>query len=121
MVVDLLVGADRAEVLRALPAGTWHAPSFLDVEVVSGLRGLMLGRHLGRPRAHDALRDFDDLDLTRWPVDSAVRTRLLDLADNATAYDATYVVLAQALDAPLLTRDRRLAAAAQRMVAVQVV
>jgi predicted nucleic acid-binding protein len=29
-----------------------------------------------------------------------------------TAYDAAYVALAEALDAPLLTRDRRLAAAA---------
>lgn len=86
VVVDLLVGADRAEVISALPLGAWHAPSFLDVEVVS-----------------------------------AVRTRLLDLADNVTTYDATYVVLAQALDVSLLTRDRRLAAAAEGVVTVQVV
>lgn len=86
VVVDLLVVADRAEVISALPPGAWHAPSFLDVEVVS-----------------------------------AVRTRLLDLADNVTTYDATYVVLAQALDVPLLTRDRRLAAAAEGVVTVQVV
>jgi len=33
------------------------------------------------------------------------------LRDNLTAYDAAYVALAEALDAPLLTRDRRLAAA----------
>ena len=29
---------------------------------------------------------------------------------NLTAYDAVYVALAEGLDAPLLTRDRRLAA-----------
>lgn len=119
VVVDLLVGPDRAEVLDALPKGAWHAPSLLDVEVVSALRGLVLGGHLSRPRAYDALGDFDDLGFTRWPVDSAVRTRLLDLADNLSAYDATYVVLGQALDAPLLTRDRRLAAAARGMVKIQ--
>ncbi|HEY8261866.1 MAG TPA: hypothetical protein VIG55_11705 [Methylosinus sp.] len=32
-------------------------------------------------------------------------------ANNLTAYDAAYVALAEALEAPLLTRGRRLAAA----------
>jgi len=32
------------------------------------------------------------------------------LRDNLTAYDAAYVALAEALDAPLVTRDRRWAA-----------
>ena len=38
--------------------------------------------------------------------------RVWELRHNLTAYDAVYVALAEALDAPLLTRDRRLAAAA---------
>jgi predicted nucleic acid-binding protein len=37
--------------------------------------------------------------------------RVWDLRNNLTAYDAVYIALAEALDAPLLTRDRRLAAA----------
>ena len=37
--------------------------------------------------------------------------RVWSLRDNLTAYDAAYVALAEALDAPLLTRDRRLASA----------
>lgn len=38
--------------------------------------------------------------------------RIWELRNNLTAYDAAYVALAEALEAPLLTRDRRLAAAA---------
>jgi predicted nucleic acid-binding protein len=37
--------------------------------------------------------------------------RVWSLRDNLTAYDAAYVALAEALDAPLLTRDRRMASA----------
>jgi predicted nucleic acid-binding protein len=36
-----------------------------------------------------------------------------------TAYEAAYVALAEALEAPLLTRDRRLAAAATGYVRVE--
>ena len=36
--------------------------------------------------------------------------RVWDLRNNLTAYDAIYVALAEVLDAPLLTRDKRLAA-----------
>jgi predicted nucleic acid-binding protein len=41
-----------------------------------------------------------------------VLPRIWELRNNLTAYDAAYVALAEALEAPLLTRDRRLAAAA---------
>jgi predicted nucleic acid-binding protein len=37
-----------------------------------------------------------------------------ELRDNLMTHDAVYVALAEALDAPLLTRDRRLAAAAHK-------
>jgi predicted nucleic acid-binding protein len=40
---------------------------------------------------------------------------------NLTAYDAVYVALAEMLDAPLLTRDRRLAAAAGHYARVELV
>jgi predicted nucleic acid-binding protein len=38
--------------------------------------------------------------------------RAWELRDILTAHDAVYIALAEALDAPLLTRDRRLAGAA---------
>ena len=37
--------------------------------------------------------------------------RIWELRDNLTAYDATYVALAEAIEAPLVTMDRRLARA----------
>jgi predicted nucleic acid-binding protein len=37
--------------------------------------------------------------------------RVWQLRGNLTAYDASYIALAEALDCPLLTADRRLAGA----------
>jgi predicted nucleic acid-binding protein len=48
--------------------------------------------------------------LHRWAHD-ALALRIWELRQNLTAYDAAYVALAEALRAPLLTRDRRLASA----------
>lgn len=64
--------------------------------------------------------DLADLPLERWQAEPAMLVRVLDLADAMTAYDALYVVLADVVDAPLLTRDRRLAKAAERLIAVEI-
>jgi predicted nucleic acid-binding protein len=53
---------------------------------------------------------LSDLPLSRYPHD-VLLPRVWELRHNLTAYDAVYVALAEALDAPLLTCDRRLAAA----------
>lgn len=47
--------------------------------------------------------------------------RIWDLRANLSAYDATYVALAEALACPLLTADRRLAAAPGPVCTIQVV
>ena len=47
--------------------------------------------------------------------------RMWDLRNNLTAYDAAYVALAEALDTPLLTRDRRLAAATGHRVQIELI
>ncbi len=120
VMVDLLVGPDP-DLERDVPSDAWHAPAHLDVEVVHALRGLILGRHIGRPRAMDALRDYADLAITRWPLDDALRRRCLHLADNLTAYDAGYVALAEGLDCSIVTRDRGLATAAGRYVTTQLI
>ncbi len=102
--------------VRALLAGEdLHAPALLDFEVVSALRG-----NLSATRAQDALTDFDDLAVRRWPSADALRRRAFQLRVNMSAYDAAYVVLAEALDCPLLTWDLRLARSSGHLVRIQV-
>jgi predicted nucleic acid-binding protein len=120
-VVDALTGAPGAETLaRRMREAELHAPHLLDYEVVSVLRGLTLGGHLSEARAHDALADFDDLPVTRWPAAGPLRRRALQLRHNLSAYDASYLALAEALACPLLTRDRRLARATGHGAVVEV-
>lgn len=108
--VDALTLVEGTDGLRAFMVDhELHAPMLLDFELVSALRGLVLGGHLTATRAHDVLTDFDDLPLRRWPSVDGLRRRAFQLRDSVTAYDAAYIALAEALDCPLLTRDGRLA------------
>ena len=59
-------------------------------------------------RAAEALADFLDLPLTRYPH-FVLLPRVWQMPHNLTAYGAAYLALAEALNAPLLTRDRALA------------
>jgi predicted nucleic acid-binding protein len=109
-VVDALTGLPGTDDLRAtLAEEDLHAPTLLDYEVVSALRGLVRGGHLSATRAYDALTDFDALSIRRWPSAAPLRRRALSLRDDLSAYDAAYVALAEALRCPLVTRDSRLA------------
>lgn len=89
-----------------------HAPTLIDAEVVSAVRGLLLASKftIEPGRATQMLDDFADLPLTRHPV-QPLHPRILALRDNFTAYDACYVALAEALEVPLVTTDAKFAAA----------
>lgn len=63
-------------------------------------------------RAAEALADFLDLPLTRYPH-FVLLPRVWQMPHNLTAY-AAYLALAEALNAPLLTRDRALATTGSR-------
>ncbi|MEO6822780.1 MAG: type II toxin-antitoxin system VapC family toxin [Candidatus Nanopelagicales bacterium] len=111
--VDALSLAPGTEELRLfLATEELHAPSLLDYEIVSALRGLTRSGQLSADRALDLLTDFDDLPVQRWPPADALRRRAYQLRDNISAYDGAYVALAEALQCPLLTRDARLTRAA---------
>ena len=112
IVVELLTDLGARSPLHArLADESLIAPDLLPVEVASALRGLNLGGHLD----DDAL-DLAVDDLMRLPVDLhpslPLVPRILALRSNISAYDATYVALAEAFRCPLLTLDRRLAGAA---------
>ena len=84
------------------------------------LRGLPLRGNLSASRAQDALTDFDDLAVRRWPSADGLRRRAFQLRAKVSADDAGYVVLAEALDCPLLTRDLQLARSIGHLVRIQV-
>ncbi|MGH3448693.1 MAG: type II toxin-antitoxin system VapC family toxin [Nocardioidaceae bacterium] len=87
-----------------------HAPTLIDAEVTSAIRGLLLTStpavHVSTSRAQEMLDDFADLPLARYPMQPFQR-RALALRDHFTAYDAFYVALAESLDMPLLTDDHK--------------
>lgn len=89
---------------------TLHAPHLLDLEIVQVLRRACLIGELQPHRAAEALADLDGLRIVRHPHEPYV-PRIWQLRHSLTAYDAAYVALAEALDAPLLTRDARMASA----------
>jgi predicted nucleic acid-binding protein len=76
--------------------------------VVSVWRGLVRGGHLDSRRVGLALGDVRDLPIQRVEH-TPLLARCWELRDNLTIYDAAYVALAEALQAPLLTGDGRLA------------
>ena len=92
------------------PSQTLHAPHLLDVEVAQVVRRYAANGEIDTERGRMALDDLADLPLRRYPH-VFLLPRVWELRNNLTAYDALYVALAEALDAPLLTSDRRLAAA----------
>jgi predicted nucleic acid-binding protein len=95
------------------PGETLHAPHLIDVEVAQVVRRYAAAGTIEPDRGRAAFSDLADFPLQRYPH-GFLLPRVWELRDNLTAYDAVYVALAEALDAPLLTRDRRLAAAAGR-------
>jgi predicted nucleic acid-binding protein len=108
-VVAALIGSDaRSEAVRdrlARAAGL-AAPHLLDPEVLNALRRITpKGRG---PRLDGAVADFLAMPIDRYPHHPLV-PRIWELRANATAYDATYLALAEALEMPLLTLDERLA------------
>jgi predicted nucleic acid-binding protein len=102
------------------PQETLHAPHLIDLEVAQVIRRYAANGEIDSERGREALTDLTDLRLVRYPHDLLL-PRIWDLRDNLSAYDAAYVALAEALDAPLVTRDRRLAAAAGHRARIELV
>jgi predicted nucleic acid-binding protein len=99
---------------------TLHAPHLLDVEVAQVVRRYAAIGDIDPERGRAALADLADLPVYRYPHDLLL-PRIWELRHNLTAYDAAYVALAEALDVPLITRDRRLANAAGHHARVELI
>jgi predicted nucleic acid-binding protein len=95
---------------RSLETGDVAVPHLADSEIANALRG-QVARRTVRPRdAGRALDVWMRMGIRRYPAVGLLR-RVWELRDSLSAYDATYVALAETLDCPLLTADARLAAA----------
>lgn len=103
----------------ARPGETLHIPHLFDIEVLHALRSLTLRGTVSSERARLALDRFRDTRFIRYPH-TALTERIWDLRENLTAYDAAYIALAEALDAPLVTTDARLARASGIRAVVEV-
>ena len=99
---------------------TLHAPHLLDLEVAQVLRRYALSGEMTDERGMQALEDLADLPLNRYPHEIFL-LRIWSLRRNLTAYDAAYLALAEALDAPLITRDAALARVPGHRARVEVV
>jgi predicted nucleic acid-binding protein len=123
VMVDLLTGEapDTAHIRERLADELEvHVPHLVDAEVTHALRGLVLRDRLAAAQARRAIRRFAVLPLTRWPQ-TPLLSRVFALRDQLTAYDATYVALAEGLGATLLTRDARMARAGGHRARIEVV
>ena len=111
--VELVLRTQLAERIAARmlhPAEELHAPHLIDIEVTQTLRRLAQSAALLPARAQLALTDFGDLAIERHAHPALLR-RIWALRAAMSAYDGAYVALAEALAAPLLTCDGRLARA----------
>lgn len=99
-----------------------HAPALIDAEVTSAIRGLLMTSEPAIQttveRAEQMVDDFADLPIVRYPMRPYQR-RVLALRGNFTAYDAFYLALAESLDMPLLTDDRKFAKAPAQLADIE--
>ena len=92
---------------------SFHVPAICDVEVVSALLVQVRRGRLSDAQAREALIDYVSMPFTRH-LHVHLIGRAFELGDNFTSADASYVALAEALDADLVTLDRPLARATRR-------
>lgn len=121
LIVDLLLRVPGVEALdaRLFDANeSLHAPHVIDVEVAHVLRKYALLGEITAARGRSALALLQRLPLTRHAHEPLLN-RVWELRQNLTAYGATYVALAEGLDATLLTRDAPLSASSGHRARVE--
>jgi predicted nucleic acid-binding protein len=112
-------GDDGTWLSRRLTHAELCAPALLPFECANIFRRHQIGGLISADQAAQAHADLLDLPVSLFPYE-ALAHRVWQLKDNLTSYDASYVALAEALEAPLITLDRRLSTAPGIACAVEV-
>ncbi|MCL2736278.1 MAG: type II toxin-antitoxin system VapC family toxin [Propionibacteriaceae bacterium] len=110
VVVETMIGSPigrRAQNLMLSSDHDLHIPSFAVTEVLSVLRRIDRQEHMSAFSADRYLSALREFPARRWPIDH-LSGRVWQLRNNLSAYDATYVALAEVLGATLVTADARL-------------
>lgn len=106
--VSALLNAGPAR--QALASEQLHAPHLIDSEVANALRRRVAAKQLTAGDGWTGSNALKHLGMKRYPV-FAFLDRIWELRANLSAYDASYVGLAELLGCDLLTGDGRLARA----------
>ena len=106
-VLGLLNDADARSYLADEP---FACPHLIDSELLHALRAQVYRGEVAADDAERAVRVWARLGMYRVPVVGLLE-RVWELRANLSAYDATYVAVAETLEKPLLTADARLARA----------
>lgn len=122
-IVEILINSPKADrAVAAMRGQQIHAPALVGFEVLSAIRGKVRGGDLTPGAALTAMMRFERVEdtLELWPLLEPMTDRAVKLRENVSAYDATYVALAEILGCPLVTGDARLGRAVQGVIEVAV-
>ena len=112
VVIELLTNGDMAAMIgEELGKGDelFLVPHLIDVEVVSAIRRMAAAQKLDPYRTRQYLNDLATLPAERYSH-TPLLGRIWELRHNFTAYDATYIALAEATSSVLYTCDAKLCA-----------
>jgi predicted nucleic acid-binding protein len=110
VVVELLTNGALADPLRrdlAASGDSLIVPHLLDIEVASALRKLVAGHRIDSHHSRELLEELAMLPAERCSH-IPLLGRIWELRHNFTAYDATYIALAEATNSVLYTSDEKL-------------
>ena len=110
VLVELLTNGAMADAIRmelTVCDESFLVPHLIDVEVVSALRRLAVGQRIDAHRSAEFLAGLAALPAERY-AHTPLIGRIWELRHNFTAYDATYIALAEATDSVLYTCDEKL-------------
>ena len=119
-IVTLLIdpGAAGEAVAARMRHATLLAPALMPFEVSNVLRRRRNAGMLSAAEADLAHAELVELPVELWPW-QATATRVWELGANLSSYDASYVALAELINASLVTLDRRIARAPGLRCSVQ--